>query len=73
MSNNGRIIYYMKTIKNYCPNCKRETTHVIWTEDADGESGFSRVVNFIFTAGTSALFSYTYCKCLSCNKITELD
>lgn len=38
----------MKQIKTYCPNCGRETIHVIYTEDGYGASGVARIF-FKFT------------------------
>ena len=35
----------MKTIKTYCPECDKETVHIIWTEDAYGAHGVAVVHN----------------------------
>lgn len=62
----------MKTIKIYCPKCKKETTHIMWTEDSYGATGFERIFSTILSAGMSNLACSTYCKCLSCRKITQI-
>lgn len=62
----------MKEIKTYCPNCRKETIHIIWTEDSYGASGLSRIFSSILSVGMSNLHCTTYCKCLSCGKIQEI-
>lgn len=62
----------MKYIKIYCPECNKKTTHVIWTEDSYGASGFSRIFSSILSVGMSNLHCSTYCKCLSCGEIKEI-
>lgn len=59
----------MKQIKTYCPNCGRETIHVIWTEDG---SGVARIFSSLLSLGTSNLACTTYSKCISCGKTKEL-
>lgn len=41
----------MKTIKTYCPECDKETVHIIWTEDAYGASGVARIFSTILSMG----------------------
>lgn len=57
----------MKQIKTYCPNCGRETIHVIYTED-----GVARIFSSLLSLGTSNLACTTYSKCISCGKTKEL-
>jgi hypothetical protein len=58
----------MSRYKNYCSNCQRETLHYEWTEDAYGGSGTTRIFTSIISLGMSNLITYTFIKCLSCNK-----
>ena len=62
----------MKQIKTYCPNCGRETIHVIYTEDGSGASGVARIFSTLISLGTSNLACTTYSKCISCGKTKEL-
>lgn len=56
----------------YCPNCGRETIHVIYTEDGYGASGVARIFSSLLSLGTSNLACTTYSKCISCGKTKEL-
>ena len=56
----------MKTIKTYCPECDKETVHIIWTEDAYGASGVARIFSTLLSVGMSNLACTTYSKCISC-------
>jgi hypothetical protein len=58
----------MEKIKTYCSNCRKETIHVIWTEDGYGAYGVCRVISSILSLGMSNLYCDTICKCLSCNR-----
>jgi hypothetical protein len=62
----------MKTIKTYCPECDKETVHIIWTEDGYGASGVARIFSSLLSLGTSNLACTTYSKCISCGKTKEL-
>ena len=62
----------MKQIKTYCPNCGRETSHVIWTEDGYGASGVARIFSSLLSLGMANLACTTYSKCISCGKTKEL-
>ena len=62
----------MKYIKTYCPNCKRESTHVVWTKDGYGASGTARIFTSLLSFGTSNLVCTTYSKCISCGKTKQL-
>ena len=44
----------------------------MWTEDGYGATGFERIFSTILSAGMSNLACSTYCKCLSCRKITQI-
>lgn len=54
----------MKTIKTYCPECDKETVHIIWTEDAYGASGVARIFSTLLSVGMSNLACTTYSKCI---------
>lgn len=56
----------MKQIKTYCPNCRRETIHIIWTEDGYGVSGVARIFSSLISLGMANLICTTYSKCISC-------
>lgn len=60
----------MKTIKTYCPECDKETVHIIWTED--GYSDIARTFSTLISLGMSNLVCTKYSKCISCGKIKEL-
>lgn len=62
----------MKQIKTYCPNCGRETIHVIYTEDGYGAFGVARIFSSLLSLGTSNLACTTYSKGISCGKTKEL-
>lgn len=50
----------MKTIKTYCPECDKETVHIIWTEDAYRASGVARIFSTLLSVGMSNLACTTY-------------
>lgn len=60
----------MKTIKTYCPECDKETVHIIWTED--GYSDIARIFSTLISLGMSNLVCTKYSKCVSCGDIKEL-
>lgn len=62
----------MKTIKTYCPECDKETVHIIWTEDAYGASGVARIFSTLLSVGMSNLACTTYSKYISCGNTKEL-
>ena len=62
----------MERIKPYCPNCNRETIHVIWTEDGYGASGVARIFSTLISLGIANLACTTYSKCISCGKTKQL-
>ena len=62
----------MKQIKTYCPNCGRETIHVIYTEDGYGASGVARIFSTLISLGMSNLVCTKYSKCISCGKTEEI-
>ena len=62
----------MERIKTYCPNCNRETIHVIWTESGYGASGVAIIFSSLLSLGTSNLACTTYSKCISCGNTKEL-
>lgn len=62
----------MKTIKTYCPECDKETIHVIWIEDGYGASGVARIFSTLISLGMSNLACTTYSKCMSYGTVEEL-
>ena len=62
----------MKTIKTYCPECDKETVHIIWTEDGYGASGVARIFSTLISLGMTNLACTTYGKCISCGKTKQL-
>ena len=59
-------------IKNYCPRCGHETTHKVWKEDWLENTGVTRLLWGILTAGVSMVDSITYCKCCSCGRTKRI-
>ena len=55
-------------IKNYCPSCGYETIHKIWKEDLMENTGATRLIFGVLTAGFSMMDSTTYCMCCSCGR-----
>lgn len=60
----------MKTIKTHCPECDKETVHIIWTED--GYSDIARIFSTLISLEMANLGCTTYSKCISCGKTEEI-
>lgn len=62
----------MKTIKTYCPECDKETVHIIWTEDGYGGFWCSKNFSTLISLEMANLACTTYSKCISCGKTKQL-
>lgn len=55
----------MKQIKTYCPNCGRETIHVIWIKDGYGASDVTRIFSSLISFGMANLVCTVCSKCIT--------
>lgn len=61
-----------KYIVTYCSECKRNTTHKIWTVDGYGVSGVGRIFTNLISLGICNIGNTTYCTCLECKETKEI-